>query len=232
MIYRIKKEVFLKDVDFYLKELKKVDFYKKFLNLLIERLDENDLDDISKSIYFTPDVIIYRGLVNITKETKEFEELNYIFDCDVDSKQGFIDLMYQQRILHFSGKLPLCNQIVDVLENGDIINSKKEKLGDVVNGIPIEKLEYKNLMSLKGKYFTDLNPLYDFSKIGNDIPNCIDIEEYNKKTELLNKVSKEVKEVNQEQLIYLCELMTNVENNQNLFNKIFEQLVNTKEVDK
>ena len=232
MIYRIEKEVFLKNIDFYLKELKKVDFYKKFLNLLIERLDKNDLDNISKSIYFTPDVIIYRGLISVTKEAKEFEELSYIFDCDVDSKQEFIDLMYQQRILHFSGKLPLCNQIVDVLENGDIINSKKEKLGDIVNGISIEKLEYKNLMSLKGKYFIDLNPLYDFSKIGNDIPNCIDIEEYNKKTELLNKVSKEVKEVNQEQLIYLCELMTNVESNQNLFNKIFEQLVNTKEVDK
>ena len=64
MIYRIKKEVFLKDVDFYLKELKKVDFYKKFLNLLIEGLNKNDLDNISKSIYFTPDVIIYRGLIS------------------------------------------------------------------------------------------------------------------------------------------------------------------------
>ena len=232
MIYRIKKEVFLKDVDFYLKELKRIDFYKKFLNLLIEGLGGDDLDNISKSIYFTPDVIIYRGLINITKKTKELEEFNYIFDCDVDSEQKFIDLMYQQRILHFSGKLPLCNQIVSVLENGDIINSKEEKLGDIVNGIPIEKLEYKNLMSLKGKYFTDLNPLYDFSKINTDIPNCIDIDEFNKKTELLNKVSKEVKEVNQEQLIYLCELMTNVENKQEQFNQIFQKIFELKVDDK
>ena len=232
MIYKIKKELFLKNKDYYFKELKRIDFYKKFLNLLVEDLTTEEISEISNSTYFNPDIIIYKKAIIVDEKTNFIDCFDYIINCDINSKQEFIDLMYKQRIIHFSGKLPLSNQIVSILENGDILNSTNVKIGDLKNGIDLKKLEFKNLLTLKGKYFTDLNPLYDFSKINADIPNCIDIDEFNKKTELLNKVSKEVKEVNQEQLIYLCELMTNVENKQEQFNQIFQKILELKVDDK
>ena len=223
MIFKIEREVFLKEPEFILNNLKRITDYSSFLTIISEGLTENDRETFHDFPVLSSRIEIYSNTVDCDDKTENISSEDFINSVTLDTKQEIIDYYYIQRIKQFSGMLPLSNNYIIIDKNYNLFFGK-EKIGSFKEGIFYNKLKYDNLLTLKGRYSTVLNPLYDFTKIGNDLPDCVDIKECEFKDELLEKVSDEVKKVNQEQLIYLCELMTNVNYSQEKFIEVFNKM--------
>lgn len=178
-----------------------------------EMMDNNEF--INKSIFN-----IYNKVIDYVTEDNIEEALDtrsYIKDVSCDVVNPLVlAKWYLQQIHTFSGLRPLSSSLVELKEDKKfylVINN--EIVGDLDEGEYITEYHIQNkFFSKKGFCNKCLNPFCNMYKRG-CIKYMIDPKECEVKTKLLEYVPEEVKEVSQEQYIYLLEVLSEVMNNSN-----------------
>ncbi|MGL4454063.1 MAG: hypothetical protein ACRCTZ_23175, partial [Sarcina sp.] len=165
-------------------------------------------NEITKTSGYDKKMRLYNRVLTLTKGI-EPTTLDYIEDIGEDHDQFCLDLLYTCKIDGFSGMRMKANSIFKLIMKDDniyIIDPKGEEVGNSLEGINAD-MYTEDSIGLNGLCQKCLNPLCSmYNKDGSFISNMANTNMCIRNTDILNRVSKEAKEVEKHQFIYLMEV--------------------------
>lgn len=227
--FRIENKIFQKNPNFILGALKKIAISRNCIHLIINGISKKEMDDLNNYEEYNANFRIYNEEKVLDKELLN-SSIVYISDVTEDALLENKVLYYYQQIDGYSGRFPFKNSITDINEKMELI-VQGNKIGDLYNGIEYAQQQIENkYLGLQGFCYKCLNPLCDHSKYEYNqlVPNMISLEECEHKFKILQDIPMEVREVTKEQMIYILEVLTEIERNSDtcvdvVVNEFFKQ---------
>lgn len=213
----IEYELFKTNPKYYIENMLKISRNRIIKHVIINGCEISYLDYIRDNIVADNRVYLYNDIIDINNDNNvEVTNGNtYIHDITVDNISEYIATeYYKQHVLGYSALKPMLNSLVEVRKDGSLWIYKHDiNIGDIFTGVNYTTDMYQNkFVGLKGKCSTCLNCLCDVNKKSNIFTNMVNENECILKDKIKDLVPKEVKEVTQEQFMYLIESMNEVNN--------------------
>lgn len=198
---------------------------------------EDDVDgsftsQITSSTSYDTKMRLYNRIIAISKG-QEVSTLDYINDVGEEYDQFCLDMLYTCKIDGFSGIRLKANSIfkLEAKDNGIMmIDPTGKEVGSSFEGIN-EDMYTEESIGLNGLCQKCLNPLCSmYNKETSFIKHMANSDMCSRNTKLLSEVSKEAKEVEKQQFIYLMEVLTEVKQNSDINTAaVLEKIFNMKE---
>ncbi|MGL5724456.1 hypothetical protein [Cetobacterium sp.] len=208
----------------------------EILHLIIEGINEEDIKYIIKNANSKKEYRIYDSIISLDKNDifgKDCSLNAYILDVHEETNLRNKNIYYLQKMDGFKAMYPLQNQLVKIDNKYDCYDCNDNFLCNIKKDFILKDFHYENKkIGLNGSCYKCLNPFCDHTKKGNLFENMLCETMCEKNTKLLNDISKEIKEVNKEQYVYLLELITELLKNSDISTakilEIGDLIVNTK----
>ena len=212
----IEYRLFKSNPKYYIENMLKISRNRIIKHIVIKGCDIEYLDYIRDNITADNRIYLYNNIIDINSSDIEVINGNtYIHDVTTDKVSEYIAIeYYKQNVLGYSALRPILNSLIEIREDGSLwIYNHDINVGDINAGINYTEAMYQNMfVGLKGKCSVCLNCLCDMNKKSDVFTNMVDENECMIKDKIKGLVPKEVKEVTQEQFMYLIESMNEVNN--------------------